>query len=119
MEEASTLANIRVIDLCAILAGDHHERRNLLSACCEDGFFYLDYSSQPDVEWQETLDHIKKFYDNDLGTKMRFWRGRNKTGYKPLGIDPGVDEQTKDGYESFRVGQMALRGSPSTNPYRS
>ena len=105
-KETVNVANIRIVKLDAIVSGDRVESQNLLAACSKDGFFYLVYTSRnDDVHWKETLELIKQFYDEDMDTKMGYWRGRNKTGYKPLGIDPGVEEATKDGYESFRVSQ--------------
>ena len=103
-------ADIRVIDLEAIVSGDQAQCHELMLACSKEGFFYLDYSSQQDIQWQDTMNHVRMFYNQDLNTKLRYWRGRNKTGYKPLGIDPGVGEATKDGYENFRVGRsVSLR----------
>ncbi|KAF2824029.1 hypothetical protein CC86DRAFT_409041 [Ophiobolus disseminans] len=90
MEETAVVANIRVVNLASIVSGDIIECDKLLLACREDGFFYLDYTGQEAVDCQSSLELIKEFYNQDLHTKMRYWRGRDKPGYKPLGIDPGI-----------------------------
>jgi isopenicillin N synthase-like dioxygenase len=94
-EETTESASIRVVKLEGVVSGDSAECQNLLSACSDDGFFYLDYAGRQEVQWKESLQLIKVFYTQNMDTKMRYWRGRNKTGYKPLGIDPGVGEATK------------------------
>jgi hypothetical protein len=48
-EETSESASISVVKLEGVVSGDFAECQNLLSACSDDGFFYLDYSVRQEV----------------------------------------------------------------------
>ena len=68
-------ANLRVLSFSSLLNGDKSELANLLSACEEHGFFYLDLrdweSGRMLQQLEATWRIMKQWFDQPLGEKLK------------------------------------------------
>lgn len=68
-------ANLHVLSFSSLLNGDKSELANLLSACEDDGFFYLDLRDWESGRMLQTLEAtwriIKQWFDQPLGEKLK------------------------------------------------
>ncbi|KAL5341214.1 Clavaminate synthase-like protein [Aspergillus crustosus] len=110
-----------VLDLLRV--DDDAESKNLLAACRDYGFFYLNLTSDPELVklWDDLLSIIKAYFEQPLEIKMQDARGDDNYGYEPTGTEEGPSPKTRDGYESLKISRREfLKGSTDlTTPIRS
>ncbi|KIL87875.1 2og-fe oxygenase family protein [Fusarium avenaceum] len=105
-------ADLHVLNFCSLQRGDDSEKANLLAACEEHGFFYLDLR---DWEFGEILDNLeeiwnimKKWFDQPLQEKLKTETISDAHGFKPPGVQSGVTEHSRDGFEALRISRVCL-----------
>lgn len=68
-------ADLHVLNFCSLQRGNAGEKANLLSACEEHGFFYLDLRDWKSGEILDNLEEVwnimKKWFDQPLQEKLR------------------------------------------------
>jgi isopenicillin N synthase-like dioxygenase len=68
-------ADLHVLNFCSLQRGDESEKANLLSACEEHRFFYLDLRDWESGEMLHNLEEIwnimKKWFDQPLQEKLK------------------------------------------------
>ena len=82
-EELKT-AHLKTIDFSRLLAQENQEVCNLLSACQESGFFYVDLQGQCArgllEDEEKVYEMMQDYFDQPLAIKMRDKRGTHKHG---------------------------------------
>jgi isopenicillin N synthase-like dioxygenase len=72
---SSEEANLHVLNFCSLQRGDESELANLLSACEQHGFFYLDLRDWESGGMLHNLEQIwnimKKWFDQPLQEKLK------------------------------------------------
>jgi isopenicillin N synthase-like dioxygenase len=110
--------SMRTINYGLLLSQDPAEVDNVLKACLEDGYFYLDLQSidgrRALSDQQETLKLMKRFFEAPIEQKNEFGLISSHLGYEPVGSRTGAfGAGTKDGYEMLKVSRDEIqRGSP-------
>jgi len=70
------IAVLKTIDLSKLLANDHGELASLLSACEDEGFFYLNLSGTESKDmWPQTqkiFAVMQEYFDQPLEDKLKF-----------------------------------------------
>jgi isopenicillin N synthase-like dioxygenase len=70
------MATFKTIDYKKLLCNDHNELVSLLSACTEDGFFWLDLSAtETKDQWssaEEIFTVMTEIFEQPLDTKLDF-----------------------------------------------
>jgi isopenicillin N synthase-like dioxygenase len=106
-------AALRVISLQKLIDGDETTESELLKACKDLGFFYLDcrgvHSGRIENEVGSMYSLAKDFYDMTQEEKSRWLVDRDHDehlvmGYKPAGHGNGPVKGKKDGFEGLMVG---------------
>lgn len=68
-------ANLHTLNFTSLLSGDATEQANLLSACEDHGFFYLDLRNWDSGNMLRTLEDawvvMKQWFDQPLEEKMK------------------------------------------------
>ncbi|KAF5516747.1 2-oxoglutarate-dependent dioxygenase gloE [Colletotrichum siamense] len=77
-------ANLHKLNFRSLVNKDEKSLSTLMSACENHGFFYLDLR-----DWESSS--MLKNYD-----------------YKPPGVQSGVNENTRDGFEALRISRVHL-----------
>lgn len=116
--------SLTTIKLDHLRAGDDAESKKLLRACQDQGFFYLDLSSDPELcaLWEGMVARMKHYFNQSLDVKMQDARNSDNYGqvyyqcdllvyqsltnlssYLPVGTEVGSKPETKDGYETLKV----------------
>jgi isopenicillin N synthase-like dioxygenase len=74
--------SLTTISLDGLRNRDDGESKKLLSACQEQGFFYLDLSSDPElcVLWEGMLARMKEYFDQPVDIKMQDARNSDNYG---------------------------------------
>ncbi|CEJ93513.1 hypothetical protein VHEMI09095 [[Torrubiella] hemipterigena] len=106
--------SLPTIHLDLLRSGDASESQKLLGACQNQGFFYLDLSSDPELcdLWKGMLARMKDYFDQPLDVKMQDDRSSDNYGYIPVGTEVGSKPETKDGYETLKFSRREyLKGS--------
>jgi isopenicillin N synthase-like dioxygenase len=74
--EPREMATLKTISFEKLLCSDHDELVSLLSACADDGFFWLDLSREETKHhWrqaEEIFIVMKEFFDQPLEKKLEF-----------------------------------------------
>ncbi|KAK2610030.1 hypothetical protein N8I77_003490 [Diaporthe amygdali] len=105
-------ADLRVVSLQGLLDGDEGAKENLLKACTDLGFFYLDCrdvaSGQVMRDVEEMYSLSKSFFDLSQEDKLEWFVDRDHDenlvmGYKPAGHGNGPVEGIKDGFEGLML----------------
>lgn len=110
--------SMRTVDYGLLLSQDPAEVDNVLKACIEDGYFYLDLSNIDGRrmlgDQQETLKLMHRFFEAPIEQKNEFGLISSHLGYEPQGSRTGAfGAGTKDGYEMLKVSRDEIqRGSP-------
>jgi isopenicillin N synthase-like dioxygenase len=108
---------MQTIDYGLLLSQDPSEVDKVVSACLEDGYFYLNLKGIDGrrmlADQQETLKLMKRFFDAPIEAKNEFGLISSHLGYEPVGSRTGVAAGTKDGYEMLKVSRDEIqRDSP-------
>ncbi|KAH7256113.1 hypothetical protein BKA59DRAFT_490269 [Fusarium tricinctum] len=107
-------ADLHVLNFCSLQRGDESEKANLLSACEEHRFFYLDLRDWESGEMLHNLEEIwnimKKWFDQPLQEKLKTETISDAHGFKPPGVQSGVTEHSRDGFEALRISRVCLLG---------
>ncbi|KAL9100691.1 MAG: hypothetical protein Q9163_003955 [Psora crenata] len=104
------IASLRTIKLEALRSGSRTESEQLLRACRNDGFFYLDMIGTV-PQFEEALNDIFALEcdlfrlpkDELMKYDIDKLSSRKLNGYKPLGRNRGGLEGGKDGFESYAL----------------
>lgn len=110
--------SMRTVDYGLLLSQDPAEVDNVLKACIEDGYFYLDLNNIDGRrmlgDQQETLKLMHRFFEAPIEQKNEFGLISSHLGYEPQGSRTGAfGAGTKDGYEMLKVSRDEIqRGSP-------
>ncbi|KAJ8117403.1 hypothetical protein OPT61_g1399 [Boeremia exigua] len=122
------LANLRMIDIQKLREDDSMEKKQLFLAARDEGFFYMNFESLPELhELEDVVDGIYKlehrlFHLSDT-EKNEFdvdKQGPLKlNGYKPIGRNVGGVEGKRDGFESWAIpkdGVLGIGNVPFNRP---
>ncbi|KAI1840868.1 hypothetical protein JX265_009777 [Neoarthrinium moseri] len=105
-------AQFHTLNLSSLLSRDEDELASLLAACENDGFFYLDLRNWESGKILRQLDVtgqiMKRWFTEPLEQKLKTETATHAHGYKPLGLHPGVTENSRDGFEALRLGRVNL-----------
>ncbi|KAI3319052.1 hypothetical protein HD806DRAFT_301268 [Xylariaceae sp. AK1471] len=111
-EPAPEQAQLHTLKFSSLLTRDRDELANLLAACEKDGFFYLDMR---DWELGAMLHNLqaasgimKQWFDQPLERKLETETLSDSHGYKPPGVQSGVNENSRDGFEAIRISRVNL-----------
>jgi hypothetical protein len=74
--------SLPTINLDLLQAGNETESKKLLSACRNQGFFYLDLNSDPELckLWEGMLERMKDYFEQPLEVKMQDHRSSDNYG---------------------------------------
>ncbi|RGP61347.1 hypothetical protein FLONG3_10581 [Fusarium longipes] len=105
-------ANLHVLSFSSLLNGDKSELANLLSACEDHGFFYLDLRDEESgkilQQLEATWEIMKPWFSQPLEEKLKTKTISDAHGFKPPGVQSGVNENTRDGFEALRISRVGL-----------
>ncbi|EEU34671.1 uncharacterized protein NECHADRAFT_44650 [Fusarium vanettenii 77-13-4] len=105
-------ANLHVLSFSRLLNGDKSELANLLSACEHHGFFYLDLRDWESGRMLQSLEAswriMKPWFDQPLVDKLKTETISDAHGFKPPGVQSGVNENSRDGFEALRISRVGL-----------
>jgi isopenicillin N synthase-like dioxygenase len=80
----ASYAQFRTVNYSRLLLGDATEIAELLSACTEDGFFYLDLGGKETetllADWKKILAVIDEWFDRPLEEKLKHHHNTVKYG---------------------------------------
>ncbi|KAH7141622.1 gibberellin 20-oxidase [Dactylonectria macrodidyma] len=112
-------AALRVVSLQKLVEGDGDTNTQLLRACTDLGFFYLDCrdvaSGRVMEEVQSMYQLATSFYDLQQGEKLEWFVDRDHDedlvlGYKPAGHGNGPVVGKKDGFEGLMLFEQPILG---------
>ncbi|KAF4825455.1 2-oxoglutarate-dependent dioxygenase gloE [Colletotrichum siamense] len=105
-------ANLHTLNFRSLVNKDEKSLSTLLSACENHGFFYLDlrdWESGSMLKNYESAGQImKQWFNQPLEEKLRTETISDAHGYKPPGVQSGVNENTRDGFEALRISRVHL-----------
>ncbi|KAI8308107.1 hypothetical protein K4K61_002919 [Colletotrichum sp. SAR11_59] len=105
-------ANLHTLNFRSLVNKDENSLSTLLSACENHGFFYLDlrdWESGSMLKNYESAGQImKQWFNQPLEEKLRTETISDAHGYKPPGVQSGVNENTRDGFEALRISRVHL-----------
>ncbi|KAL3417256.1 2og-fe oxygenase family protein [Phlyctema vagabunda] len=120
-------ASLRVVSLQKLIDGDQTAVTELLNACTELGFFYLNCNG-PTSEYvvdqvRSLLELSVEVFDIPQEEKLIWAVDRDHDehlimGYKQAGHANGPVEGKKDGFEAFMLFEHALKNTSEQNPFR-
>ncbi|KAF5711900.1 2og-fe oxygenase family [Fusarium mundagurra] len=88
------------------------EQANLQTLNFYHGFFYLDLRDWESGKILKTLEDawvvMKQWFDRPLEKKMQMETISDAHGFKPPGVQSGVNENTRDGFEALRISRVGL-----------
>ncbi|EMD94524.1 hypothetical protein COCC4DRAFT_148663 [Bipolaris maydis ATCC 48331] len=112
--KGAAVAQLKTIKFSELLDRSESEMENLISACEHYGFFYLDLTSNEAGNMMQDLKDLrilmKDWFKQPVSTKMKTPTISNAHGYKPIGVQSGISENTKDGWEALKIGHCELKG---------
>ncbi|THZ96432.1 putative 2OG-Fe(II) oxygenase family oxidoreductase [Aureobasidium pullulans] len=109
-----SVAELQTISFAKLASCDPEEQHRLMVAAEQDGFFYLNISDMESKglwsDYQGVLDVMASWFETPMEEKVKFAYGSDVQGtsYKPLGLQTGATEKSKDGFETLRVAQQGL-----------
>jgi isopenicillin N synthase-like dioxygenase len=114
----SNRANLKSISLAALLAGKTDAVNDLVSACRENGFFYLDFRHQTTCSILEVVDGLavvgNSVFNLPVEEKEQYstenYLPSRLLGYKRAGCSIGPFAEKRDGYESFSIHNNGVFG---------
>ncbi|KAK4502078.1 hypothetical protein PRZ48_007889 [Zasmidium cellare] len=103
--------NLQTIDLGRLESSDFDERQSLLQAFENQGFVYLDLSSNPQLvqDWENVLRFMADYFAKDMDEKMIDSRSSDNYGYEPMATSSGVENGKPDYYESLKASRDSLQ----------
>ncbi|KJZ74014.1 hypothetical protein HIM_06682 [Hirsutella minnesotensis 3608] len=115
---AQKQANLKSIPLDKLLAGHVTTENDLVSACQENGFFYLDFRHPSTCEILQHVDECavigKEVFKLPLKEKEEYstekYLPSRLFGYKRAGCSVGPMAKKSDGYESFSIHNNGIFG---------
>ncbi|KAJ8118887.1 hypothetical protein OPT61_g232 [Boeremia exigua] len=112
--KGAAVAQLKTISFSELIDRNEQEMSKLMSACEHYGFFYLDLTSVGASNMMKDLDDLRvlmgDWFKQPVTSKLKTPTISNSHGYKPVGIQSGISENTKDGWEALKVGHRELRG---------
>ncbi|KAK2603584.1 hypothetical protein QQS21_004264 [Conoideocrella luteorostrata] len=100
-------ATLQVLNFQSLLTGDKTEQAKLLSACEDLGFFYLDLRSWEAGSMLQKIDDLWQvmvpWFEQPLDEKSKTETISDAHGFKPPGVQSGVNENSRDGFEALRT----------------
>ncbi|KAJ5117103.1 2OG-Fe(II) oxygenase family oxidoreductase [Penicillium atrosanguineum] len=114
----SKQAELKSISLAGLLEGNIDAVNNLVSACKENGFFYLDFRDDSTCKTLKDVEDLvvvgNKVFKLPLEEKERYSTEKHLPsrlqGYKRAGCSVGPFAEKKDGYESFSIHNNGIFG---------
>ncbi|TWU71817.1 hypothetical protein ED733_001403 [Metarhizium rileyi] len=114
--EPSKQADLKSISLADLLSGDPSTASDLVTACKQNGFFYLDFRHASTCDTLKHADELadigKSVFSLCLEEKEQYstekYLPSRLFGYKRAGCSVGPFAGKKDGYESFSVHNNGL-----------
>lgn len=124
IENPSPVATLTILSFAKLLARDHVELAKLLSSCEDSGFFYLDLRDWEAGElirkFDTTNSIMKGWFEQSDEEKLKTETLSDAHGfvshlltvrshhadierYKPTGVQSGVLENSRDGFEVLKV----------------
>ncbi|KID75019.1 2-oxoglutarate-dependent dioxygenase gloE [Metarhizium brunneum] len=121
--ESSKQADLKSISLAGLLAGNDDVVNDLVSACKENGFFYLDFRHESTCDILKLVDDLaaigKSVFKLPLEEKEQYstekYLPSRLFGYKTVGCSVGPFAGKKDGYESFSIHNNGIFGEDTIN----
>ncbi|KAK1855165.1 2og-fe oxygenase family protein [Colletotrichum chrysophilum] len=105
-------ANLHTLNFRSLVNKDEKSLSTLLSACENHGFFYLDLrdweSGSMLKNYESSGQIMKQWFNQPLEEKLRTETISDAHGYKPPGVQSGVNENTRDGFEALRISRVHL-----------
>ncbi|KAL4790187.1 putative 2OG-Fe(II) oxygenase family oxidoreductase [Aspergillus venezuelensis] len=110
MDPTTETAPLCVIDWARLKADDAAESDRLLAACENQGFFYLDITSDASFlqDHQSVLRFADKYFHQDIEQKMKDDRQSDTHGYEPVATSAGAVNALPDYYESLKASKDEL-----------
>ncbi|CAD6582499.1 MAG: hypothetical protein ASARMPREDX12_000959 [Alectoria sarmentosa] len=112
--DVSSRANLQNIDFSLLIIRDENELAKLVNACEHEGFFYLNLVGKGSNKMFRDLERLNEimrdWFAQPLTEKTRMETISNAHGFKPTGVQSGVLEGSKDGFEVLKIGRQELRG---------
>ncbi|KAJ0419485.1 putative 2OG-Fe(II) oxygenase family oxidoreductase [Aspergillus carlsbadensis] len=117
VEDLPVLGDVSLltIDWARLRVNDEGERKKLLDAGENQGFFYLDLSSDGSFlqDWSAVLDLMEQYFHLDDDEKMKDHRMSDTHGYEPVATSSGAVKGRPDYYESLKASKDELRSRSS------
>ncbi|KAJ5153191.1 2OG-Fe(II) oxygenase family oxidoreductase [Penicillium canariense] len=109
-------ASLLAIDWARLKVNDEDERKKLLEAGENQGFFYLDLSSDDGFlqDWNAVLDLMEQYFHLDVDQKMKDHRMSDTHGYEPVATSSGAVKGRPDYYESLKASKDELSSRSSS-----
>ncbi|KID87374.1 Oxoglutarate/iron-dependent oxygenase [Metarhizium guizhouense ARSEF 977] len=125
--KSSKQADLKSISLAGLLAGNDDVVNDLVSACKENGFFYLDFRHESTRDILKLVDDLaaigKSVFKLPLEEKEQYstekYLPSRLFGYKRVGCSVGPFAGKKDGYESFSIHNNGIFGEDTINSPRA
>ncbi|KAH8653274.1 putative 2OG-Fe(II) oxygenase family oxidoreductase [Tricladium varicosporioides] len=102
---------LQTIDLALLEANDPNERQNLVNACKDQGFMYLNLASDPHLvdDWERVLEFMAQYFAKETEEKMKDSFKSDIYGYEPMATSTGAVQGLPDYYESLKASHDGLR----------
>ncbi|KAL4950751.1 putative 2OG-Fe(II) oxygenase family oxidoreductase [Aspergillus filifer] len=110
MDPTTETAPLSVIDWVRLKGDDAAECDRLLAACENQGFFYLDMTSDASFlqDHQSVLRFADQYFHQDIEQKMKDDRQSDTHGYEPVATSAGAVNALPDYYESLKASKDEL-----------
>ncbi|KAH7026710.1 uncharacterized protein B0I36DRAFT_366237 [Microdochium trichocladiopsis] len=110
--QAPEKAHLHTLKFSSVIEGQAGTLATLVEACERDGFFYLDLSGWDSGDMLTSLQAagalMKEWFKQPLDKKMATETISDAHGYKPPGVQSGVTENTRDGFEALRISRTGM-----------
>ncbi|OJJ65685.1 hypothetical protein ASPBRDRAFT_139561 [Aspergillus brasiliensis CBS 101740] len=107
-------ADLSTIQFIKLFDKDQSELKKLITACENDGFFYLDLQhGGSETFWSDLfeIDSItKKWFSQPEHVKLMTPTVSLSHGFKAIGNQSGAVQSLKDGFEALKIGKFELDG---------
>ncbi|GKZ28429.1 hypothetical protein AbraIFM66950_007097 [Aspergillus brasiliensis] len=107
-------ADLSTIQFIKLFDKDQSELKKLITACENDGFFYLDLQHGGSEKFWSDLYEIdsitKKWFSQPEHVKLKTPTVSLSHGFKAIGNQSGAVQSLKDGFEALKIGKFELDG---------
>ncbi|KAI0204766.1 putative 2OG-Fe(II) oxygenase family oxidoreductase [Astrocystis sublimbata] len=112
--------DLKTIEFDKLVSNGPTEIHKLLEYCEKEGFFYLDLRGfdgrRTLVDKEKLLTLMSRFFNSSLQEKDEIGLPAQKHGYEPVGLHAGLSDNSRDGYECFKVALSELASDSPTLP---